>query len=410
MGNPMLGTEMIPQKLSRSNRYKMAAVLGMLSAIGPLSIDMYLPSLPIMAEQLQTNPSLVQLSLTCFLAGIALGQLFAGPLSDIYGRRTPLMIGLVIFAASSLLCAISPSIEVLIALRLIQGLSGSVGVVVSRAVVRDLYSGAELTKFFALLMLVNGAAPILAPIIGGQLLRYVSWQGVFVVLGLLGFIMLMAALFGLPETLPRERRSQSGIKNTLSTFRGLFRDRIFIGYALSQGLVSAGMFAYISGSPFVIQNIYGASPQMFSVFFAINGLGIIMATQVTGRLAGRISETKLLVCGLGMASLGGTMLLVMILSGAGLYGVMIPLFFVVSSVGIVSTACFSLAMQNQGKVAGSASALLGLMSMIFGALVAPLVGLGGGETAVPMGIVIAGADIGAVLCYLLLVRRYRAKA
>ncbi|GIP32118.1 multidrug effflux MFS transporter [Paenibacillus sp. J2TS4] len=397
--------EALPPRPARSHRIKMAALLGMLAAIGPLSIDMYLPSLPTMTEHLQTTPSLVQLSLTFFLAGMGIGQLFAGPMSDVYGRRIPLLVGLSIFTVSSFLCAFSPSIEALIVLRLIQGLSGSVGVVISRATVRDMYSGVELTKFFALLMLVNGAAPILAPIAGGQLLRFTTWSGVFIVLSLLGVFMFISAFFSLPETLPRERRSKSGIRNTVSTFSGLIRDRIFMGYALSQGLVSAAMFAYISGSPFVIQKIYGASPQMYSLFFAINGLGIIIATQVTGRLAGRISETKLLIGGLCIASLAGVSLFTMIMLEAGLYGVMIPLFFVVSSVGMVSTASFSLAMQNQGKSAGSASALLGLLSIIFGALVAPLVGLGGEATAIPMGIVIACADIGSIVCYFVLIHR-----
>jgi DHA1 family bicyclomycin/chloramphenicol resistance-like MFS transporter len=176
-----------------------------------------------------------------------------------------------------------------------------------------------------------------------------------------------------------------------------------MGYALSQGFVLAAMFAYISGSPFVLQNIFGVSPQMFSLFFAVNGLGIIIASQVTGRLAGRISETKLLVTGLGLASLSGIMLLVMIFIGAGLYTILPPLFLVVSSVGIVTTAGFSLAMQNQGQSAGSASSLLGLLSFIFGGIVSPLVGLGGSHTAIPMGIVIAAAATGSILSYALLI-------
>jgi DHA1 family bicyclomycin/chloramphenicol resistance-like MFS transporter len=379
-------------------------VLGSLAAFGPLSIDMYLPSLPTIAEDLHASTSLSQLSLTSCLLGLALGQLLAGQLSDIRGRRMPLLIGLVIFSASSLLCALSSSVWGLIVLRFIQGMAGAAGIVISRAIARDLYSGTQLTKFFSLLMLVNGAAPILAPIAGGQLLRVTSWPGVFVILSILGVVMLLAVLFGLPETLPVQGRSNGGIKNTLATFRSLISDRVFMGYALSQGLVTAAMFAYISGSPFVIQHIFGASPQMFSLFFAINGLGIIIATQITGRLAGKINETKLFVSGLGLASLGSIILLVMILVGAGLYAILPPLFVVVSSVGIVSTTAFSLAMQNQGQSAGSASALLGLLSFIFGGIAAPLTGLGGSNTAIPMGVVIAIADIGSILCYVILIR------
>ncbi|MED0670036.1 multidrug effflux MFS transporter [Aneurinibacillus aneurinilyticus] len=392
------------QAPTKSRRLWMALILGALTAFGPLSIDMYLPSLPALTGDLNTSTSLVQISLTACLLGLAFGQLLVGPLSDARGRRKPLIVALIIYAISSLLCAISSSIWVLIALRVVQGVSGAAGIVISRAMVRDMYSGSELTKFFSLLMLVNGVAPILAPITGGLLLEVTSWRGVFVVLSILGAIMLLGALFGLPETLPIQRRSTGGIKGTLSTFRSLIGDRVFMGYALSQGLVLAAMFGYISGSPFVLQNIYGVSPQTFSVLFAINGLGIIIASQITGRLAGKVSETRLLVTGLGLAALGGTLLLIMILIGAGLLAVMIPLFFVVSSVGVVTTTGFSLAMQNQERSAGSASALLGLLPFVFGAIAAPLVGLGGSHTAVPMGIVIAVSEVGAIVCYALMVR------
>ncbi|MCR8636737.1 multidrug effflux MFS transporter [Paenibacillus radicis (ex Xue et al. 2023)] len=393
------------QQPSPSRRLWMALILGSLAAFGPLSLDMYLPALPLLGNDLHTSASLAQLSLTACLLGLSLGQLLAGPLSDVRGRRTPLLIGLAMYTAASLLCAFTTSIWVLIILRFIQGLAGSAGIVISRAVVRDLYAGTELTKFFSLLMLINGVAPILAPVAGGQLLRFSSWPVVFIVLGLIGLLMFVIVMFGLPETLPAERRLQGGIRNTLSTFRRLISDKSFMGIALSQGLVVAAMFAYISGSPFVIQNIYGATPQMFSLFFAINGLGIIIASQTAGRLVSRIGEMKLLVSGLLIALLGGIMLLIMILAGAGLAAVLPCLFLVVSSVGIVTTAGFSLAMQNQKQGAGSASALLGVLSFIFGGIVAPLVGLGGEGTAVPMGIVIASAEIGAVLCYWTLVRR-----
>ncbi|MFD0677859.1 MULTISPECIES: multidrug effflux MFS transporter [unclassified Paenibacillus] len=393
------------QQPSPSRRLWMALILGSLAAFGPLSLDMYLPALPLLGNDLHTSASLAQLSLTACLLGLSLGQLLAGPLSDVRGRRIPLLIGLAIYTAASLLCAFTSSIWVLIILRFIQGLAGSAGIVISRAVVRDLYAGTELTKFFSLLMLINGVAPILAPVAGGQLLRFSSWPVVFIVLGLIGLLMFVIVMFGLPETLPAERRLQGGIRNTLSTFRRLISDKSFMGIALSQGLVVAAMFAYISGSPFVIQNIYGATPQMFSLFFAINGLGIIIASQTAGRLVSRIGEMKLLVSGLLIALLGGIMLLIMILAGAGLAAVLPCLFLVVSSVGIVTTAGFSLAMQNQKQAAGSASALLGVLSFIFGGIVAPLVGLGGEGTAVPMGIVIASAEIGAVLCYWTLVRR-----
>ncbi|MBP1934271.1 DHA1 family bicyclomycin/chloramphenicol resistance-like MFS transporter [Ammoniphilus resinae] len=395
---------------SQGQRIKFAIILGCLATIGPLSIDMYLPAFPNIAGELQTSASLVQLSLTFFVLGLSLGQLIVGPFSDAQGRRKPLLIGLTIYGAVSLLCAFSPSVWTLIALRFVQGLAGSAGIVISRAIVRDLYSGSELTKFFSLLMLVNGIGPIAAPILGGQLLKFTSWQGVFLVLGFVGIVLLLTVLFGLKETLPKERRATGGVGQTLTTFRNLLKDRVFMGYAISQGLVFAAMFAYISGSSFVFQNVYGVTPQMYSLIFALNGLGIIIATQTTGRLAGRIGEAKLLVSGLRLSAFGGIVLLVMILTGAPIAAVLPPLFIVVSSVGIVNTSGFSLAMQSQGKSAGSAAALLGVTSFIIGGFVAPIVGLGGSHTAIPMGIVIACASVCSLVTYRFLVQSRRKQA
>ncbi|MWC27146.1 multidrug effflux MFS transporter [Paenibacillus sp. MMS18-CY102] len=386
-------------------RLGIVLILGSLSAFGPLSLDMYLPTLPKLADDLNASASLGQLSLTACLIGLAVGQLIAGPISDVRGRRLPLLFGLLLFAVTSFLCAMSTSIEMLIALRFVQGLGGSAGIVIARAVVRDMYSGTAMTKFFAMLMLVNGVAPIAAPIFGAQMAKFTSWPGIFVVLGLIGVIMLASVLFGLGETLPRDKRSKSGLGNTLSTFGRLLRDRSFMGYALTQGLITAAMFAYISGSPFVIQDLFGASPQAFSLIFAVNGLGIVLGGQLVGKLAGRISESKLLLYSLLYAATGGIALFAMIVAHAPLGAVLPPLFMVVSSVGLVSTTAFSLAMQKQGQSAGSASALQGLMSMLGGALIAPLVGIAGSGTALPMGIVIAAADAGAILVYWLMIVR-----
>lgn len=391
--------------IQRYGRLWTVLLLGALSAFGPLSIDMYLPALPQLTADLHASTSLAQLSLTACLVGISLGQLLAGPLSDVKGRRKPLLIGLVMYAVSSLLCVVAPHIGVFVVLRLIQGIAGSAGIVISRAIVRDMYSGSELTRFYALLMLVNGVAPILAPILGGQLLQVASWRIVFVVLSAVGALMAAGVFFGLRETLPAERRLRGGIGDTLGAFRKLLADRLFIGYAFSQGLVVAAMFAYISGSPFVLQDIFGVSPQVFSLIFAINGLGIIMAGQFAGRMAGRLGELRLFAAGIGIACGCGMLLLIAIVSGAGLSFILPPLFFVVASVGLVTTAGFSLAMQNYGQMAGSASALLGLLSYVFGGTMAPLVGLGGSHTAVPMGIVIALCEACALLCYMLLARR-----
>jgi DHA1 family bicyclomycin/chloramphenicol resistance-like MFS transporter len=403
-------TVMAAADMTKSRILWIVFVLGALSAFGPLSIDMYLPSLPTLANNLHTTTSLAQLSLTACLLGLAIGQIVAGPLSDVRGRRGPLVVSLVLYAAASLLCVFAPNIGVLIGLRFIQGLTGSAGIVLSRAIARDLYSGRELTRFFSLLMLVNGVAPIAAPVLGGVLLNFVSWRGVFMVLCVVGVAMLIAVVLGLPETLPVSRRSSGGLKQTLGTLGHLFADRRFMGYAFSQALILGAMFAYIAGSPFVLQDIFGFSPQTYSMIFAVNGLGIVLFSQVTGRLVGRFSEQQLLSAGLVMAAVAGISLLVVAFTGGKLFAVVIPLFFVVSCVGIVSTTATSLAMQSQQRSAGSASAMLGLLPLLLGSIASPLVGLGSGTTPVPMAVVIAIAEVGALLSFLVLVKGTRSKA
>jgi DHA1 family bicyclomycin/chloramphenicol resistance-like MFS transporter len=320
------------------------------------------------------------------------------------------VISLILYAAASLLCVFAPNIGMLIVLRFIQGLTGSAGIVISRAVARDLYSGKELTRFFSLLMLVNGVAPIAAPVLGGVILNFVSWRGVFMVLCVVGVAMLIAVVLGLPETLPTNRRSSGGLKQTLGTLGHLFADRRFMGYAFSQALITGAMFAYIAGSPFVLQDIFGVSPQTYSIIFAVNGLGIVLFSQLTGRLVGRFSERQLLLSGLVIAAVAGISLLTVAFAGGQLFAVLVPLFFVVSCVGIVSTTTTSLAMQSQQRSAGSASAMLGLLPLLLGSIASPLVGLGSGTTPVPMAVVIAIAEVGALLSFVVLAKEARAKA
>ncbi|WP_158737035.1 multidrug effflux MFS transporter [Alteribacillus sp. YIM 98480] len=389
--------------ISAGRRMWMAVLLGSLAAFGPLTIDMYLPSFPSIAADLQTSASLVQLSLTACLLGLAGGQLIIGPLSDMKGRKGPMLLSLCLYIAASMLCVFAPSIWVLIAARFIQGFSASAGIVISRAVVRDMYTGKELTKFFALLMLVNGLAPILAPVAGGIILDMVNWQGVFAVLSAIGLFMFIMVFIALPETLSQTNRSDTGIKRTILTFGDLIKDNTFAGYALTQGLVMAGIFAYVSGTPFVYQGIYGVSPQIFSILFAMNGIGLIIGSQITGRLAGVIDESKILKTGLFITTTASIFLMAAILIKAPLLFIVIPIFFIVSCVGVVTTTCFSLAMETQGHRAGSASALLGLLPFVLGAASAPLVGVAGEATAIPMGLTIMIADLGALSIYYLLV-------
>lgn len=393
--------------VDQQRRTKYVLVLGALSAFGPLSIDMYLPAFPAIASELNAGASQVQLSLTACTVGLAFGQLVAGPLSDTFGRRRPLLIGLVVFTLTSLLCAVATSAYALAGLRLVQGLGGAAGIVVARAVVRDLCSGVAMARFFSLLMLVGGLAPILAPLIGGQMLRVTSWRGVFLVLGVIGVVLLVATAFGVRETLPTESRRPGSLGSTLRTFAGLLGDRAFVGYSLSAALAFAAMFAYISGSSFVLQDVYGMSPQLFSVVFGVNSLGIVLVGQLNGRLVARVAPSRLLAIGLGINAVGGVAVAVSAAFGLGLPGLLPAFFLVASSVGMVFPNATALALSGHPETAGSASALLGVMQFLAGGVAAPLVGSVGTGTALPMGVVMGALSLSAVVVFLALTRRTR---
>ncbi|QKG20586.1 multidrug effflux MFS transporter [Actinomadura verrucosospora] len=371
-------------------RLALIVVLGALTAMAPLSIDMYLPALPRVAADLSTGAMQAQLTLTACVIGLAAGQAVAGPLSDALGRRRPLLAGLAAYAVASLLCVAAPNVETLIALRVVQGAAGAAGIVIARAVVRDLYDGVAAAKFFSTLMLVNGLAPILAPVIGGQLLRVMPWPGVFGVLSGIGVALLLATLAGLGETLPPGRRETGGLRATLRTFRALAGDRSFTGPGLALALAFAAMFTYISGSPFVLQDIYHLSPQAFSVAFGVNSLGIVAAGQLSGWLAGRVALGRLLAAGLATVAAGGLLLLAAVLAGGGLPAVLPALFLVASGQGLIMPNATALALADRPpRVTGSASALLGLSQFALGGAAGPLAGIAGPRTAVPMAVTIA---------------------
>ncbi|MCB5239640.1 Bcr/CflA family multidrug efflux MFS transporter [Niallia circulans] len=390
--------------LSKTKRLQIAFLLGSLSLLGPFTIDTYLPAFPTIVEEFHTSASLVQVSLTTCLLGLALGQLIIGPMSDVQGRRKPLIIFLGLYLLSSLICAVAPNIYMLIVSRFIQGFAAAGGLVISRAVVRDLYSGRELTKFFATLMLIGNLGPIVAPIIGGAILSFANWKVVFLVLTFIGIILTVVVAFKLEETLPAEKRVPSNIKQVVMNFGSLLKDREFAGYAFTQGFTTAGIFAYVSGISFVYQNIYGVSPQVFSLLFGINGVGLIIGTQIVGRLS-KFSERTFLKSGLALSMSASILLVIAILVHAPLVAVAIPIFLFVTSISIIGTSSFSLAMETKGHMAGSASALLGLLPFLLGSLTAPLVGIGGEHTAVPMGVIILASSLLAFLSYYVLVRK-----
>jgi MFS transporter, DHA1 family, multidrug resistance protein len=381
-------------------------VLGSMNAIGPLSIDMYLPAFPEIARALHTSASQVQLTLTACVAGLAFGQLVIGPLSDRFGRRLPVIAAMVTYAVASLLCALATSVGALIALRFVQGLAGAGGIVISRAVVRDLHSGARAVRLFSSLMLVTGLAPILAPLLGGQLLAVTSWEGIFVTLTILSALIAALAAVGLRETLPVERRNPSGLRRTVQTMAELLRDRSFLGHALAAGLTFGALFAYISGSSFALQGIYGLSPQVYSLAFAMNGLGLVAASQVNARIVERVGPTRLLRRALACVTASAlTLLVVVSVGGLSVWAVLVPMFVIVSSLAFVLPNATALALADHPAVAGTASALLGLIQFMVGAIAAPLVGVAGPDTAVPMGVVMAVLALGALTAQRLAGRR-----
>jgi MFS transporter, DHA1 family, multidrug resistance protein len=330
---------------------------------------------------------------------------WAGPISDARGRRVPLLIGLVAYMATSLLCALSPTIWVLLALRLVQGAAGAAGLVIARAIVRDLHTGTAAARFFAMLVLVSGLAPILAPLVGGQLLHVTDWRGVFVFLAGIGAALLFAAWWMLPDTLAPRLRHTGGLVATLSVFGALVRDRAFMGYTLAMGLSFGAMAAYISGSPFVLEDIHGVSPQLFSVLFALNAAGIVAASQVSRSLVGRLGPARLLGIGVSTCAVGGLGVLAAVVFDLGLAGLLPSFFVMVAAIGMVMPNSAALALADHPRTAGSASALLGLAQFAIGAAAAPLAGVGGSDTALPLAIVAATLSVSSLVCLRLLTRR-----
>ncbi|WP_435796262.1 multidrug effflux MFS transporter [Micromonospora chersina] len=378
-------------------------LLGTLTAIGPLSLAMYLPAFPAMTRDLGADQAGIQLSLTTCLIGLAVGQFVTGPLSDRWGRRRPVLIGVVAYTVLALACAAAPSAPVLAAARFAQGLAGGMGVVVARAVVRDLYSGRDAAKYFSRLTLVFGVAPVAAPSVGSLVLRVGDWRAVFLTLAAIGLLLSVAVARRLPETLPAERRSTGGLGATARTMRSLAADRVYLGYALTQGFAFAGLFAYISGSSFVFQDVFGVSAVAFSLVFGLNALALVATGQANARLLDRFSPRRLLVTALVVGGVAAAGVLTGALAGS-LAVVGVTLFAFVGSLGMVTPNSTALALDAHARHAGTAAALMGGVQSVVGALAAPLVGLGGEGSAVPMAVVLAAAAALSLTAVLTLAR------
>ncbi|MFD7653477.1 multidrug effflux MFS transporter [Actinosynnema sp. NPDC059797] len=386
------------------NKARLVALLGTLCCLGPLSIDAYLPAFPEMAREFGTSESQVQLSLTTFIIGMSLGQLLVGPLSDSWGRRRPLLVGIGSYVVISLVCATAPSALAFSGLRLLQGLGVAAGFVVALAVARDRFEGLAMARFMSLLMLVNGMGPVLAPVLGGQLLRFTSWRGTFVALALIAFVLLLLLAFGLPETLPKDKRRPANLALTLRVFGGLLADRKFLGYALASALALGSLFAYVSGASFVLQGVFGLTPQQFSYVFGANSVAIFLAGLLNTRLTGRVMPRPLLRAGLAGAAVGGVGLVVGALVGGGLATFLPPLFVLTISVGLLMPNASTLAMARHPEAAGSASAVLGVLTFLIGGLMAPLVGAGGSGSLLPMVVVMGSAAVLAGVLFAVLTR------
>ena len=390
-------------------RLALLAVLGALSAFGPLSMDMYLPSTPTIAASLHAGQSLVQLTLSGCLAGLALGQLVAGPVSDGIGRKKPLLAGLVGFVVLSVACAAAPDIWALIVFRFLQGMAGATGVVLSLAIVRDRYEGTELARVLGSLTLVFGLAPVLAPVIGGQILRFTDWRGVFGVLAGVGLVLLVASWF-LPETLPPERRTRSRLRQLRDDSRTLLRDRQYAGYTLTVTLGTAALISYISSLPFIVEDGYHDSPQLFSLFFTVNSIGLVIMAQLGARLVRRLPVPRVVLISLLALAAGGLGFMAAALTGhPPLAVLLVPLFVFVASFGMVRPNATALALAGQGSIAGTASAWLGALPFLLGALLSPLAGLGGQGGATVAGVLLGTLCAGALAAQVLVTRKPAAR-
>lgn len=369
-------------------------ILGSLTAIGALSIDMFLPGLPDIRHDFQTTTSNAQLTLSMFMIGLAFGNLFAGPISDSTGRRKPLIIAMIIFTLASLGIVFVHNIWLMVALRFLQGVTGGATAVISRAIASDMYSGNELTKFMALLMLVNGIAPVVAPTIGGIILNYSVWRMVFVILTIFGFVMVIGSLLKVPESLTvTNRESSSGLKTMFKNFKILLKTPRFVLPMLIQGMTFVLLFTYISASPFIIQKIYGMTAIQFSWMFAGIGITLIISSQLTGYLVDFIDSQKLMR-GMTMIQIIGVILVTIVLLNHWNFWILaIGFIILIAPVTGVATLGFTIAMDESSSGRGSSSSLLGLVQFLFGGVASPLVGVKGEDNPIPYIIIIIATAV-----------------
>ena len=382
-----------------------SVILALLTILGPASMDLYLPVLPALAGDLDASTSSAQLTMTTCLLGLALGQIVAGPISDRHGRRRPLIAGLVLFVAASAMCAFSTSIVALVVFRLIQGLAGAVGLVIAVAAGRDLYVGNQLTRYYGRIVVLSGLAAIVAPVVGGQLAALLDWRGFFIVIAAFGGVVLLAVVLGFKETLPSDQRVTGGARSTNEHVRTLFRDRIFVGAMLAGMFTAAAYFAYLAGASFVLQDIYALTPPAYSLVFGLNAAGFALFGFLGSRAAERWSERSAFLLGLAMIAVGACGLLATALLDLALPAAMFSFFAVAAGAAAVSAPSTSLALTDYPQFAGTASSILGVTRFAAGGIAAPLVGIAGSSTMLPLAIVTTLSTVFAGAAYLLLIQQ-----
>ena len=393
---------------SRGRRTAIIAILGGLWTLGSFATDLFLPAMPKAAEALGASESAVALSVTTFLIGLGLGQLIAGPVSDGRGRRPTLLAGLVVFTASALVCLVAPSVEVLVAVRLVQGAAAAFGLAIPNAMVTDYARGRAAARLFSSIVIIGGVAPLVASLTGAQMLRLLGWRGPFVALTAIGVFAVVCVVLWLPESLPREKRSAGGLGAAFGTMARLSRDGRFMGYTLTGAFVYMVFFAYLGGSTFVYQHLYGISPTTYSLLFAANALGMMVAGQANHRLLARFSPRTLLAAGLIAIAGAGVAVFVSALTGAfGLWGLAVPFFVIVASMGVILPDLTALTLSLHPEVAGTAAAYFGGLRLGLGALVVPLIGIGGTISATSMAVMMAVSGVAALVLFAFTARRTR---
>jgi DHA1 family bicyclomycin/chloramphenicol resistance-like MFS transporter len=390
--------------LSRRERLVYVFVLGALTALGPFSIDLYLPSLPSVQSDLATTTAAVQFTLSATTIGFAIGQLLVGPWSDRVGRRMPLIIATSVHVLASIAIALSPNVELLIVFRVLQGAGAAAGGVVAVATVRDLFGGYPLVRMLSRLSLISGLAPVIAPLAGSALLLIMPWRGIFFILAAYGLIILAMSYILIVETHPLERRISMGRSSTGDRYRALLTDRTFIGIAIYGGMAFSGLFAYLSSSSFLFQDQFGFSSQQYGLLFAINSAGIIIGVQSSSRIAKHIGPQWILAVTSAVLLLSAVSIVVLASMHVGIWGILIPLWFFICACGFGFPCVQVIALAHHGAEAGTAASLLGAVNFGLAGLISPLVSVFGAVSAASMGATMAWTALIAILSLWILVR------